>query len=371
MKDFYSFDEFSIPTWVKVLFWSLYMVIFIYAVWKTLYFAPKDKRNVSVSSLFMVLYFTAYTVFYCVNPDYFSYRNWSHNLFLMDWHKEQVYAHLMLFCRARLFVYPYEVFRLIVWGGGVLIVYLTAKLYRSLLMPGLVLMLLFVFYSGGFCYARASLAMAVYFMGIGIYLWKDNSFVKMLGIGLAICSYFFHNELIIGIVMLPGILFPFEKKQSIFFSLMILAIIITVFSYISSDPMFLERVFGSEELAERMEQYSNQEQGVFRRSTFVKYANYFYPFFLITKIFYRYKKQPKPITAIYRITFALLMATVAFMVVAGLRSTYTYRVMYITMIPISIMITYYYNNGFLKKYQLVIMFLLAVLTNSIRLINAT
>ena len=75
---------------------------------------------------------------------------------------------------------------------------------------------------------------------------------------------------------------------------MILAIIITVFSYISSDPMFLERVFGSEELAERMEQYSNQEQGVFRRSTFVKYANYFYPFFIIPETVSLYRPQSAP-----------------------------------------------------------------------------
>lgn len=377
MKDFYSFDEYSIPLWVKALFWGLYMVVFVYAVWKTLLSAPKKtkvstirQRRVEASYL-IILYFAAYAVFYCVNPDYFRYRDWLNFPFSMDFHKEQVYAFLIMFCRSLPSEYPYEVFRLIVWGGGVLLVLYTSRMYRNLLMPGLNVLFLFVFYSGTFCYARASLAMTVYFMGISICLWGKNRWKQILGLGLAVCSYFFHHEMIIGIAALPALLLPFEKKKSICFSLILLAISITVLTYINSNLAIMESVFGNDELAEKMEEFSNQEQGVFRMSTFVKYADFFYPFFLITTIFYRYKKLPKPIAGIYRITFALLMATVAFMVVSGLRSTYTYRVMYITIIPMSILITYCYNQGLFKKYQFVIMLLLALLANSVRLINAS
>jgi hypothetical protein len=42
-------------------------------------------------------------------------------------------------------------------------------MYRGLLLPGLALLLLFVFYAGSFSYGRASLAMAVYFLGIALY----------------------------------------------------------------------------------------------------------------------------------------------------------------------------------------------------------
>lgn len=370
MKDFYSFDEYSIPLWIKALFWGLYMVIFVYAVRKTLLSAPRNKRYVEASKLIAV-YFAVYAVFYCVNPDYFNYRNWLNFPFLMDFHKEQVYGFLIMFCRLLPFDYPFEVFRLIVWGGGVLLVLYTSRMYRNLLMPGLTLMFLFVFYSSTFCYARASLAMAVFFMGISIFLWGKNLWKQILGLGLAVCSYFFHQEMIIGIATLPALLLPFEKKKSLYFSFILLAIIIAGLTYINSNLALMESIFGADELAEKMEELSNQEQGVFRMSTFVKYFAIFYPFFLITIIFYRYKKLPKPIAGIYRITFALSMVTMAFFVVSGSRSTYTYRVMYITIIPLSILITYCYNQGLFKKYQLAIMLLLAVLTNSIRLINAS
>ena len=88
MKDFYSFDELSIPLWIKALFWGLYMVIFVYTVWKTILAKHKDKQNMEVSKLF-VLYFALYAVFYCVNPDYFSYRNWMSGLDITIWEKEK------------------------------------------------------------------------------------------------------------------------------------------------------------------------------------------------------------------------------------------------------------------------------------------
>ena len=369
MKDFYSFDEYSIPLWIKALFWGLYMVVFVYAVWELLIKAARKKRKVEVNYL-IVLYFAAYAVFYCVNPDYFRYRNWLNFPFLMDFHKEQVYAFLIMFCRSLPFDYPFEVFRLIVWGGGVLLVLYTSRMYRSILMPGLTVLFLFAFFSGTFCYARASLAMAVFYMGVSLYLWGKNRWKQILGLGLAVYSYFFHHEMIIGIAALPCLWMSFEKKKMIKFSLIILVIIIVGLTYINSNLDLMENIFGADELVDKMEQLNEKEQRVFRLSTFISYLNVFFPFYLITKLFYRHKRLPKPIVGIYRITFGLLLATIAFFVVSGPRSVYTYRVLYITIIPMAIMMTYCYNQGYFKKHEFAIMLLLAVLTNSIRLINA-
>ena len=369
MKDFYSFDELSIPLWIKALFWGLYMVIFVYTVWKTILAKHKDKQNMEVSKLF-VLYFALYAVFYCVNPDYFSYRNWMSGLDITIWEKEKFYVYLVMICNLLPFDYPFEVFRLIIWGGALLLVWLTSKLYRTLLMPGLTVLFLFVFFSGIFCYARASLGMAVYFLGIVIYLRANNLWVKILGIGLALCSFLFHHEMIIGVAVLPSIIFPFEKKKTIYLSFILLIIAIAGITYINSNLELLEETLGSDDLVDKMEEFNNQEQGVFRISTLVKYLNIFYPFFIISNCFYKHKSQPKTIVGIYRITFVILLITIAFFVVSGSRSTYTYRVMYIAIIPISIMIAYCYKQGYFKQYQFAVMLFLAFLTNSIRLINS-
>jgi len=373
MKQIYSFDETTMPIWIKVVFLVFYLIIFFYAISKTVLLVPKNKRKVNASSL-IVLYFTIYAMFYCVNPDYFSYRDWMNvnikEIGIEYWTNENIYAYLITFCQSLDISYPYELFRLIVWGGGLLVLYLTSKMYRSIQMPGLVVMFLFVLYSGTFSYGRVSLAMAVYFMGVSILMWGKSGFVKLLGIALALSSYFCHHQMIIGIGLLPGIILPFEKKKTIVFALTLLGMMMAVIYYINSNVSLMETVFGADELAQKMETYNEREQGLFRMSTAIGYINIFLPFVFVTYFFYQQKQIPKPIVGIHRITFLLIMATVAFFVVSGSRSTYTYRVLYINIIPVSILVAYCFNQGYFKSLHLLIMFGFALLTNSMRLINS-
>ncbi len=368
MNNFYSFDEYSIPLWIKALFWGLYMVVFVYAVWKLLLAAPQNKRHVNASYL-ILLYFTAYAVFYCVNSDYFRYREWLNVPAFVNWQKEQVYTYIIMFCRSLPTRHSFELFRLIVWGGGLLLVFCTTQMGRRFLNPELVLMFLFVFFCGHFSYARVSLAMAVFFMGVGICMWVKHPLAKILGVGVAMCSYFFHHELIVGVALLPCMLLPFERKRAKKYSLILFAVIVAGIIYINSNLALLEDIFGNDEMADKIEYFNEKEQGAFRMSTFINYLNIFYPFFLITMSFHKHKCRRKAVAGMYRITFVLLMVTLAFFIVSGERSIYAYRVLYIMIIPLSIMIAYCYNQGFFKNYQLAIMFFLALLTNSVRLIN--
>ena len=188
MKLVFNFKGDAIPMWVQLLFWLLYLVVFVYAIKKTAISWDKDKRYRNVSWVFAI-FFVLYAIFYCINDDYFSYRDWIYGRNFNFWGKEQFYAYIILFCRSLHFDYPYELFRLIVWGGAVFLSYQTYRLYRRL--PGLTLLLLFVFYAGTFCYARASLAMAVYFFGVALFLRRREKYLKTLGIAIALSSYLF------------------------------------------------------------------------------------------------------------------------------------------------------------------------------------
>lgn len=373
MNNVYSFDELCIPLWIKYVYFGLYLVVFLYAVYKTILVVPKDKQKVNAGS-WILLYFILYALFYCINPDYFSYREWvgikMDDQMISNWTREKVYAYIISFCQSLEISYPYELFRLLVWGLGLVLVFFTAKMYRKIMMPGLVLMFLFTLSSGTYSYGRVSLGMAVYFMGVSILMWGKNTFVKLLGIVLAFSSYFFHHQMIICIGLLPAVILPFEKKRTIVFALALLGMMMGVIYYINSNVSLMESVFGADELAEKMETYNEREQGAFRMSTAVGYLNIFLPFVFITFFFYGCKNLPKPIVGIYRVTFILIMAMISFFVVSGPRSTYTYRVLYMAIIPNAILITYCFNRGFFKSYQLAMMFLLAILTNSLRLINS-
>jgi len=368
MKLVYNFDGESIPAWVQLLFWLLYMLVFVYAFKKTILSWHLNNRFKDVTWLFAI-YFTLYTIFYCINDDYFQYRYWLDGVDFSFWAKEKLYVYVILFCRHLSFDYPYEVFRLIVWGEAVFVVYQTFRLYKGLLLPGLSLLLLFVFYAGVFSYARASLAIAVYFMGIAIFLLHDRKALKLLGLGIALSSFYFHREMLIGIVVLPCLFIPFERKKYSFVSVILLLIAIIAISFVSSNLEFLDQMFDNDDISTKMEEINEKGQGAFRLSTLIKYLNFFYPFYLITKYCWK-KKNPHSIVGMYRITYGILMASVAFMVEFGSRSVYTYRIMYISMIPLTLLIGYGYSYGYFTKKQFLIIMILALLSNSIRFINA-
>lgn len=367
MKWVYNFDEFGIPMWLQLLFWLLYVLVFVYTCKKTILPQLQNKQPSDATSLF-ILYFALFAVFYCINPDYFRYREWIYGRDFTFWTKEQVYVHVILFCRDLPFDYPFEAFRLIVWGGAILIVYLTFRLYREQLLPGLTLLFLFVLYSSTFCYARASLGMAIYFLGIAFYLLYKQPVIKLLGTGLAISSYLFHHEMLIGIVVLPCILAPFERKRISILSIVLVIAVAIVLSQNSSIQDIIDIVFDDEELSEKVESINDNEQRAFRLSTFIGYLCYYYPLYLITRRFWK-KRLPSSIKGMYRMTFAIVMASIALMIITGPRSVYTYRVLYISMIPMSLIIGYCYYNGDFKMRQLLIMMALALLANSSRFIN--
>ena len=369
VRQVYNFDETNIPMWVYTLFWGVYVLGVLYSVRKFL-FSPQRLRSQMFGSYVFILYFILFAIFYCVGTDYFRYRDWIYGRDFRFWAKENVYIVIIYLCRTLPGGYPYEFFRLIVWGSAILTVYLSSFLYGKRLKPGLVVFFLFVLYSSTFCYARVSLAMAIYFLGISLITKVDIKY-KLLGFVVAFCSYFFHHELIIGIAVLPCLYIHFEKKEMYLVSFVFLLFIIVAVTYINNNLDLLDMIFGDKELSSKIEGFNEAEQRSFRVSTVIKYLTYFYPLYIVAQLMM--KKiclLPKKIIILYRITFSIIMFSVAFMIVVGPRSVYAYRVLYIGMVPISIMMAYCYNSGMLKKTQIVIMLSLAILSNSVNLINA-
>ena len=368
MKQVYSFDGLSIPMWAHTLFWLLYMLVFVYAFRKTVFPLLQKKQPSDVPKLF-VLFFALYAVFYCVNPDYFRYRDWIFEFGFYEFAKEDFYPALIVFCLSLPFDYPFEVFRLVVWGGAVLLAYLTYSRYRKLLLPGLSLLFLFVLYGNTMSYSRASLGMAVYFFGVALLLRKKRFFARVLGIAVAVSSIFFHREMIIGILVLPAFVVPFEKKKYLFLTPFLFLAAIFVIRYFNNNLAVFDEMFENDILSSKIEEFNEAEQGKFRLSTLIKYLNFAYPLYLITKCFWR-KKVHRSVAGMYRIVYVIILVSVAFMVVFGLRSVFVYRVLYISCIPMSLLISYCYCKGYLKNRQLLLLLLFGLLVNSTRFINA-
>lgn len=419
MNFVYNFNETSIPSWIKILFWVLYIVPFLFLWGKvinkkkikipkafttyiyifisvlfalayciyfdTLYWLfciipfiflwgkalyKKKKYPKAISTYFFISFFALFAVFYCINSDYFAYRDWLSGRDFTFWAKEQIYVLIILLCKLLPTSYPYELFRLIVWGGAVILVYFSACKYKEKLNSRAVVFFLFVLFCSTFCYARASLAMSVFFAGLSLFFYAQGRLQKILSMSLAVSSFFFHYEMIVGIGLLPCMFIPFEKRKSRIFVLVVFVIGLAVILYLLSNPQFVDILFGNDDMSDKIEDFNDKEGGSFRVSTFVNYFKYYLLLFLFSVYLKKNNEIEKFILGLYRITCGIIMVATIFAIVAGVRSTYTYRILYISMIPLSIMLSYFYFNGYVKKQHMILILFFAFLSNSVRFINS-
>lgn len=350
------------------LYWLLYIIPFLFLWGKSLY--KKKEFPKAISTYFFISFFALFAVFYCINSDYFAYRDWVSGRDFTFWAKEQIYVLIILLCKLLPTNYPYEAFRLIVWGGAVILVYFSARQYKEKLNSGAVVFFLFVLFSSTFCYARASLAMSVFFAGLSLFFYAQGRLQKMLSMTLAVSSFFFHYEMIVGIGLLPCLFIPFEKRKSRIFILVVFVIGLAVISYLLSNPQFVDILFGNDDMSDKIEDFNDKEGGSFRLSTFVNYFKYYLLLILFSIYLKKNNENEKFILGLYRITCGIMMVATIFAIVAGVRSTYTYRILYISMIPLSIMLSYFYFNGYVKKQHMILILIFAFLSNSVRFINS-
>ena len=156
----------------------------------------------------------------------------------------------------------YFPFRFIVWGGEILLIGITAKRYDvSVKLTLYLILLLFpVLYS----YARASLAMAVYFFGLSFVLKpiKNRLLSYILAALFIIICPIFHRSIYVLIAITPITLLPlfysFRSKWKLF--LYILCIAISVYAF-SKVLLYLDlvEIIGDETLQAKLTKYSEKE----------------------------------------------------------------------------------------------------------------
>ena len=220
---------------ISILFYTFASVytLFVYKRWPVI-------SNNKVRDFFWLLFFVLYAVTYAIDSDFFHYKEIVYSTTeVLDYGLEQVYQYLILFINNN-----YLLFRIIVFGGAALVYYFTLTKYRINRTAGILLML--IVFGGVFCYARATLAYAVYYLGVSFIISKEenrksfsyNVFGKSiwfaLGLALILSSFFFHRSMLILIALTP---FSFLKlgKRSIFIIILLSPIVLYAFRSILGD----------------------------------------------------------------------------------------------------------------------------------------
>ena len=259
----------------------------------------------------------------------------------------------------------YFLFRLIVWGSSLALIIsaarkLGASVYRTLFV---VLAGFIITYS----YARATLAMSVFSMGVVIICMAVENKRKympiIIGSILIACSTFFHRSMypMLAIALL-WMLLPYKRRLSKY-SLWLFPVVVFIFSIVLKaafeDMLVIANAVEDETgTLDKVEIYSEQESVDSNAMGFVRLTLQYLIFYLPMLFISNSLRSDKVLQNIdnkmiwlYQMTFIIFAFATSFLLLDIDSSVLFYRYLYMAFIPLSILIAYMKDVGALKAKQ--------------------
>ncbi len=249
--------------------------------------------------------------------------------------------------------YNYFLFRVIVWGGAFTLFCWTSKRFNTPVYQTAIFLV--ATQAIIFGYARVTLAMAVYFLGLSFICnpsGKFKLFERIFGIALICCSPFFHSSAYLMVAATLMIFVPL-RKWIIILVLLCVPVLIKVL-----EDLFYVVLFagGDEYLTAKMENYTNRDMGqrsiASRIIAFFQYSSYYIPLIIATISIFgkqRFKLISTSTLRLYKVTFGIILAASSFYLLGDMFYTFFYRVLYMSMIPLSIIMVKLYQDRMLSK----------------------
>lgn len=346
---------FDFPMKETNIWTSLYCLMFFLLIFKINFNVGLKKpfiRPISYTqqkwTFFLICFFF---VTHCLHGDFFHFMQNVHEyIFIPGYYNygEEIYQVI-----AKLVNKNYFLFRTIVWGGAFGLYCWTAKRFQIPVYYAAIF--LFATHSITFAYARATAAMAVYFFGLSYFcepLRKSKKLGYLIGSLVVYLSWEFHNSAIIMIVMTGMIFLPLRK-----WNIIILILIIPLFSILLRDFLFLfAQETTNETLANRINVYYEREivSGIASNIiSLFENLSFYIPFLLSTKcILKRSKlKTTSSILYLYKVTFGLFLISTTFYFLGESFITFFYRILFMSMIPLSLIVVKLYKEGLMTLKQ--------------------
>ena len=308
---------------------------------------PKNKKL--IDTIFVGIIF----IIFCQNGDFFHMMEAVHGYDFIPGaynYGEEVYIEIGKFTNKN-----YLLFRTIIWGGAFTLFCLTAKRFK--IPTYYAALFIFCSYIILFTYARATLAMAVYFYGLSFLCKpiKSHKWISfIIGVIIICTSKVFHNSAIIMIIATILLLIPLKK-----WSIILTLISIPLITIIARNQFYTITEYALEadsDIGKRMEYYSQKEAGASGIAQLIlnslKYASFYIPLF-ITSITILPKKNlkeiPQYITRMYKITFGIILLASVFYLLRDNFYTMFYRILFMAMIPLTIIVVALYRNNFMTR----------------------
>lgn len=337
----HSFDL-SRPTLASFVGIHLYFLLILFLYWRRY---TSDLKNANRHSVFGLL-FTVFLVFAFDGGDFYNYYNYIHNRDIEN--LEKVYHYILL-----LFNYNYLLFRLIVWGSALFLFQKTAC--RFGLDKQRTSFFLFAAFISVFDYARASLAMSIFFWGVSFLLIpkSNKAFSYIWGICIMSASVLFHHSMLIALVAaVISFFIPLNRKY--------IPIFLVAFLLLSSlFGTWLNNIVGAslfnDAINSKIEGYSTQEYNDYfsvyewiRR--YIEYGVFFIPFIITSyKYYYTQNSVPSSFHGLYKICFILILFAISVLFIPNLTFVLFYRILFLCMIPVVLLFCHCEQSGYISN----------------------
>lgn len=355
MLDYISDIEY-VPSWIKLYYALATLLMYI------VFFVVVQKRSSkgeAVKTVLMLGFMTVFSLFYCINSDYFNYRMVVNNP--IKYFTEGT-IEVTTFAIASFVDGNYEMFRLIIWGSAIFFYFFASKLLK--LNSYVSLLLWFVFFNGIIFYARATLAMAIFFLGAAILIrGKKHMLTLILGIAIMISSIFFHREMMVAVGLSPVLFIRINKKN---FKIILIAFIILVIPatfIIINNPSLLNDLTNNDSYANRFNSYQDEmAEGVWGGQNIfgyiimiIRYLIYYLMIIAIGKVFLKNRECDdenfEMMRKVFQLALVIIVVASLFFIIFGF-GVFFYRIMFISAIPLSLLLSYLYSNKMISKQKM-------------------
>lgn len=338
------------------------LCIIVFGLFIVLYYrfyTARSLRNNAVAPNYgMMLLSMFLIIFESVNPnsDWYHYQDMVWNYDLSEGavnHGEPIYRYIIGITNKNYFL-----FRLIVWGSAFMLSRLAFR--RFGVNVNVATFFLIAVYLMRFNYARASLAMACYFCGLSYLLnpIKKIGHTNWLLVGAFFWgAYEFHHSLLPVLLFTLTAYLPIDKPMVII-PLLIFTPLLASFVFSSLDvfgyfgDMLGEA--GGEDVYSKFNRYmekETEETNIFGKvQNGIMYGTFVIPLVVGSFVVFKNKEEVSTImTRLLRITIAITLFAIMFLFLDLLNTVFTYRYLFMTFIPLTILSVYLYQNRLMGK----------------------
>ena len=344
MIDFHLNIEAETQLWHVVFFLFFYLLCFFtnkkYIEYKDIPVRRSSRTILTISLIILTI--AAYT-----RGDFFHYADIVQNYkYTGVTHMEAIYEFLIIAFNGN-----YLLWRIVVWGSALFLLFITFQ--RLKLDKHISFLFLFLAYITILNYSRTALAVAVYFFGLSFIVCPGKRKVLSYIIGILIVSatLLFHDSALALVLCTFFVFLPFNK-----ITIPIILLVSFLMMGIGYDALvnYMDAHVYSEEAARQFISYLESEIEFTNGLASVigqmlRYGSFYLPFILLSKvIFFSSVRVDSVVTRLYGVTFGLiLIATV--LAFTSVTNIFFYRLLYMSFVPIVILVSYCYKSGVLSQ----------------------